>query len=374
MTKTLLTKTNSTLTMNRCPKQTAIILLTLFVLSCFVPLSSVAAETLEPANLSTTIPSNSQPLLIWNITLPWNFTDTPAQNLSNAEIIETRKSWINPVICDEIVYAGVTSSVYYGRHFGPAKNWINVYAIEAKTGRIIWDFQANLAFDTKTKIAVSDGKVFLTAKGIGYAEGFVIALNATNGSLLWKMPCAIFNSIPVTDNGNVFINSDHSLIGFDGINGRVIWNYTLRKFVNAPTTAKGILYAISTDNHLYAINTTDGSHLWDIYTYPGFSGIMVAEDVVYAPSNDGNIYALNSLTGAILWKHDTTPSEFNWANFTVHTTPVYNSGLLFFTSQSRQHIYIRNDFGGDAGHVYTRTSVYALEASTGNKVWNYTVA
>lgn len=277
------------------------------------------------------------------------------------------------MICDEIVYAGVTSSVYYGRHFGPAKNWINVYAIEAKTGRIIWDFQANLAFDTKTKIAVSDGKVFLTAKGIGYAEGFVIALNATNGSLLWKMPCAIFNSIPVTDNGNVFINSDHSLIGFDGINGRVIWNYTLRKFVNAPTTAKGILYAISTDNHLYAINTTDGSHLWDIYTYPGFSGIMVAEDVVYAPSNDGNIYALNSLTGAILWKHDTTPSEFNWANFTVHTTPVYNSGLLFFTSQSRQHIYIRNDFGGDAGHVYTRTSVYALEASTGNKVWNYTV-
>jgi outer membrane protein assembly factor BamB len=358
--------------MNNRSKHTTIILLTLFALSCTITLFPSDAQTIDSTTSNTSTTSNPQPGILWNITLPWNLTNTPAQNLSDTQIIEMRKYWLNPVVNDEIVYAGVTSSVYYGRHFGPSKDWINVYAVNAKTGQTIWDFQANFRFDSETKLAVSDGKIYLAVEGSTYAEGYVIALNATNGSQLWITPCTFLKAVPVTDGGNVFINSDHSLVGFNGIDGRVLWNYTTHEYVYPPNVANGILYAASYDKHLYAINTTNGSHLWDVYTYEGFSSVTAAENVVYAPSKDGNIYAFNSLTGAMLWKRNLTPPEFTLANSTTfYTTPFYNNGLLFFTSESSQHLDIPENNGADLDEH--RTSVYVLEASTGNKIWNYSV-
>jgi outer membrane protein assembly factor BamB len=142
--------------------------------------------------------------------------------------------------------------------------------------------------------------------------------------------------------------------------------------MRSPTVANGILYATSNDHRIYALITSDGRHIWNIYTYKGFYDVTFANGADYATSGDGNIYALNAESGTILWKHDTTPPEFKWVNSSFQTTPVYGSGLLFFTCRSEQHIQNKYEDRTILDQMTTRCALYALEATTGNKVWNTT--
>jgi hypothetical protein len=57
------------------------------------------------------------------------------------------------------------------------------------------------------------------------------------------------------------------------------------------------------------------------------------------------------------------------ANSTGHTTPVYYEGMLYFNCFSFRHIHITGVNGAqDVCHMWTRSSVYALNATSGIKV------
>ena len=184
------------------------------------------------------------------------------------------------------------------------------------------------------------------------------------------MPCAIFYATPVTEDDRVFINSGHSLLAFDGASGNILWNYTTDDIVIfSPAVANGILYAASYDNTLYALSTRDGSKVWSYKTENGFSGASVVNGVVYASSGDRNIYALNAVSGAKLWSRDTTPPEFAWVNYTSHSTPFYYNGAIYFTSSSEQHIHRSEANAPDNCKMWDKTSVFALNAGNGDKLW-----
>lgn len=365
--------------MNGWYKQTASLLFCFFIVAAIVtslPVTAEATNTDQAATEPSTV-SNLQSGMLWNTSISWNFTGTPTAGLASTEILGKRREWLNPVVLDGVVYAGATSIVHYGRHWGPQYQWINVYAFEAKSGQLIWSYQANFSFNTISNLAVADGKVFFAANGgysVGEGASCLIALDATNGSLLWRAPCDVFYTNPAAEDGRVFINSDHSLIALNATGGNVMWRYTIDDLVHSPTTANGIVYATSNNHRIYALNASDGSHIWNIYTDKGFNGVTYADGAVYATSIDGNIYALNAATGTTLWKQTTTPPEFKWANSTFQTKPFYDSGLLYFTCRSSQDIDVIVNHVSEFSQTTSRSSVYALDAATGNKVWNYTIA
>ena len=316
--------------------------------------------------------------ILWRTDIPWNLTGTPAQDKWDTDISGMSREWTNPVIDNGVMYAGATSTVYLNYYGRPGLKWVDIYAFDANNGQLIWDYQT--MFSGITNLAVANGKVYFGAEA-GYNDptnqsfsDCVTSLDASNGSFLWRTPCTIFYATPVAENGRVFINSDHSLLAFDGVTGKILWNYTTNDIVIfTPTVANDILYAASNDNTLYALNTQDGSEVWSYKTENGFSGASVVNGVVYASSGDGNVYALNAVSGAKLWSRDTTPPEFTWVNYTSHSTPFYYNAAIYFSSTSDQHIHNSEVSGPDNCKMSDKTSVFALEAASGSKLWNYTV-
>jgi len=297
--------------------------------------------------------------ILWRTDIPWNLTGTPAQELWDTDILRKGRSWTEPVIANGVIYAGANSEVTLNRYGQPGLGWIDVYAFDAQTGRQIWDYQADLC--SITNLAVADGRVYFGLEADSMSS--LNALNASSGSLLWSTPCEIFYSTPVAENARIFVNSFYSILAFNGVDGSLAWNYTTNARIThrAPSVAKGVLYEPS-DEGLYALNTEDGSKLWSHETNGGFSSAAIANNVVYGASGDGNIYAFNAATGDELWRHDTTaPEFFAWVNSTGHTTPVYYEGVLYFTCFSFRHIH------NTACQMWTRSSVYALNADSGKK-------
>ena len=319
--------------------------------------------------------------ILWRTDIPWNLTGTPAQDLWDTEIGGLSRSWTKPIVVNEVVYAGATSSASLNRYGRPSLNWVNIYAFDGSSGKELWSYQA--PFRSITDLAVSDGKVYFGSWGGGgykdavgnqLPEDSLIALDVSNGELLWKTSVPIFYSTPVAGNGKVFMNSGYSALALDSTNGNIIWNYTAKDALTSPPTlVNDVLYIRGRDANLYALRAENGEEIWSYRADGGFSSALVVNGIVFAPCSDGQIYSLNAASGAKLWSCDTTPPEFAWVNYTSYSTPFYSDGAIYFTSSSGQHIHNSEVNGPDNCKMSDKTSVFALDAASGRKLWNYTV-
>ena len=324
--------------------------------------------------------------IIWNTDVSWDLSKTPARNLSETDIRSKGRTWSSIEVVDNILYAIATSTVTLQRYGSPSVSWVTVYAFNADNGAKIWDYCANSS-DHFSTLAIANGVVYFGSGVNDVVNGgyfnvlgdfvsgtYLYALDALSGELIWRISCRVFYSTPVTDNGEVFINSGHSILCIDGFDGEIVWNYTANDImIVAPTIANGVVYVPSYDGILYVLNATDGNKIWSLMIDKGFSKIAVINGVVYAPSGDGNIYALNAQTGATLWSSRTIPPEFSWVNSTFHSNLLYANDVLYFGSVSDQHIHIRSPGKADFCQMSFRSLVLALDINTGHKIWNYTL-
>ena len=78
-------------------------------------------------------------------------------------------------------------------------------------------------------------------------------------------------------------------------------------FVSVPALSDEMLYIISDDRNLYAINRSDGSIRWK-YLQKGNSGEsspLVCGDKIISCTKSGIVSILNASSGALLWEYDT---------------------------------------------------------------------
>jgi outer membrane protein assembly factor BamB len=318
--------------------------------------------------------------ILWKTNLTLNLTGTPAQNVWPSNIDGKGRTWTNPVIADNKVYATSTSSVrlnYYGR---PEIKWINVYAFNELTGAIIWDYQDN--FYRVTNPAIENGIVYFGAKGGGYTDMLnnrvpidsMNALDSSNGNLLWTTPCDVgFFSSPAVSAGKVVIGSGHSVIALDATKGNIIWNFTTGAGVlSSPTIVNGVVYIGSYDSNMYALDARNGNNIWNFTAEQGFFyPPTISNGVVYCSSQDGNVYALNAATGIKIWNFDTSPPKIITSKQTDQTfdptTPVVKDGVVYVTSSGLPYDPSIEDYG--RGY----STVYALDCISGRKVWNNTI-
>ena len=236
----------------------------------------------------------------------------------------------------------------------------NVYALNASTGRQLWNFTTGgAAFSSP---AVADGKVFF-----GSDDNRIYALNAHSGQLQWsyKTGDRVQSSAAVSD-GLVLIGSnDTRVYALNATNGAMVWNYTTGSYVaSSPDVAGNTIYVGCFNNNTYALNTTDGALIWNQTT--GYDICMQAspavyEDMVYTGSSGlasfsmpvfkninqtligNNIYALNKTTGATVWSHST------------------GGGVWSSPAVSDKSVYVGSGDG----------KLYALNAETGVVQWSY---
>jgi outer membrane protein assembly factor BamB len=271
------------------------------------------------------------------------------------------------------------------------------------TNQTLWTYATGNSVESSP--AVADGVVY-----VGSFDGNVYALNATTGAQVWNYTTgASVYSSPAVAGGLVYVGSaDYKVYALNATTGVPVWNYTTGDFVHSsPAVANGVVYVGSFDGNIYALNATTGALVWD-YTIGDFvvSSPAVADGVVYVGSYDSTVYALEAATGVLVWKYRTRGTV--WSSPAVANGIVYvgsDDGKVYAFGPPVQWPMFHHDLShsgyststgpktnrirwtyrtGDVvwsspavvdGVVYVGSydgKVYALSASTGVSMWNFT--
>jgi len=127
------------------------------------------------------------------------------------------------------------------------------------------------------------------------------------------------------------------------------------------------VYIGSYDNNVYALNAATGTKLWNYTTGGGFSSPAVANGVVYVGGS--KVYALNAATGTKLWNYTTA------IPYRISSSPAVANGVVYVGAGgwglfgSGVGSGVRSGAKSSVG--FGDYNVYALNATTGAKLWNY---
>jgi outer membrane protein assembly factor BamB len=217
----------------------------------------------------------------------------------------------SPAVAKGVVYFGATDN--------------NVYAVDAKTGTMIWqNTTGNRVNGTPT---IANGTVY-----VGSADNNVYALNAATGALIWKYTTGgEVDYSPAVANGIVYAGSaDQKIYALDASTGALIWNYATGSPYCSASVAGGRVYVGS--DQVYALDAKTGRLIWN-YPAEGTVSPAVANNTVYLTSQDaGTVYALNASTGALIWSYITGDRNNTWNSAAVANGVVYANTDIYFTA------------------------------------------
>lgn len=279
------------------------------------------------------------PTNVGNVTLQWSYL--PSNGYFEG----------SPAVSDGIVYFGVEDTV---QHYHYA-----VYALNANTGDVIWNYAtAGPAYGSP---AVAFGLAYVVG-------GDVYAFDASTGSLhwQWQSPGSSCLYSPTLVNGILYVVCDSNYVyALNAATGTVIWQYQLSSTINSsPAISNGALYVCSQDGGVHALNASTGTLIWSRplgvspipqpIPYITYGSLSVANGVVYIQAadpksrqRDYNVWALDATTGATIWK---SPSVGTLSHVLTKPTPAVANGMVYAGSD---------------------TWLYALNASNGTTAWQY---
>jgi len=218
---------------------------------------SLFAFILVPA--ATAAQSQSWPMFGQNVA---NTASTFNEDVSTKNIGKLAPHWAATLGGDISARAAVVNGVVYVPDWGG-----NLWAINSSNGKTVWSHQLSdygLAAGTvsRTSPAVVDGVVYLgTQYNSSGPTGWLLAINAATGSLLWKVQPDTSNPFPV-------ITASPTVV-----NGRVFVGMTS----NEEFVAAASFYpCCSARGSVVALKATTGEVLWQTFTAPtGYSGANV---------------------------------------------------------------------------------------------------
>ncbi|MFO0679867.1 MAG: PQQ-binding-like beta-propeller repeat protein [Polyangiaceae bacterium] len=240
--------------------------------------------------------------------------------------------------------------VYFGSGDG------HLRALDQKTGKEIWKFEAEDPSVNKSFIRWFEGNVAIGPGGDLYApnDNFsVYSVNRDSGARNWRW---LMNdqtwSLPAVDpaTGSLYIGNNYiaapAVLGYFYKNvfaidkdGNQIWRQGINATVSASPllTENGKMILGGFDGYLRAYDKNDGTELWSFGTYDHLyaSPAELQDGTIVQPSADGTIYAVDPANGKLKWAFETRE-------------PVRSSPAV----DGEGNIY----FGGGDGKLYVLTS------------------
>ena len=138
-------------------------------------------------------------------------------------------------------------------------------------------------------------------------------------------------------------------------------------FENTPIEVNGVLYIVTSADHVQAYDAVTGETLWaynpvldrsNICCGPQAKGVAVAYGKVFVPLLDGKVVALDAKTGEVVWtakQADILPKPYEYYTFT--SAPQVYDGMVLV---------------GNAGSEYpSRGFVEALSTTDGKLMWRF---
>ena len=304
-------------------------------------------------------------------------------------------------------------SVAYGKVY-VAQQKGHFYAVNARTGRIVWTKHFERCSAASPTIA--DGIVYQgymhelpCRKHEAGAAGFVIAWNARNGHEYWRVRAGSVESSPLLVGKTLYFGSwdrhlyayrirgkrrpllkwtftaddqivaapahggsmiyvatsSGSVYGVDAKTGRERWHATSfsrfgrrEYFYATPTVAYGRVFIGNADGTVYAFGATSGHLLWarQVGTYV-YTAAAVWRKTVFVGTWDGNFVALDARTGEPRWRFGAPAS--------ITGAPTVLAGLVYFSTCGRCGA------GGLRRVKIGPRGTWALNARNGDPVWHF---
>ena len=166
----------------------------------------------------------------------------------------------------------------------------------------------------------------------------------------WQLPVGeITHGPPVFANGIIYLMSSNGrLAAIDSATGATVWTFKPKPatpLFSSVAVADGVVY-VAQYKRLYALDAQTGEKLWKFKTKGlALSGPLVVGSTIYFSCFDNNLYAVNAETGKKRWKRDIGDSD---------TPPVYDNGIVYVSaldSESNQSLLL------------------ALDSETGQEKW-----
>ena len=292
------------------------------------------------------------------------------------------KVFSSPAIMNGIAYAGSEDS--------------NLYAVDVSTGKLQWKFQTNGAVSSSPAV-YKNAVYFCSYDGYIYAvdatSGEEIWKFKTGGEKkvgaygLWTMkPDSMymddlydfFLSSPIIETDQRYPrlycgSSDGNLYALNAADGSLLWKFKTNGVIHtSPAFCNNIVYVTSWDTYLHAIDATTGKEKWKFKTkdqpvYHLLEGIQasptVKDSAVYFGARDGYFYALNAKNGSLLWKF------FNDNSWVLTTAAIKDSTVYFGTSDTYFLLALDAKTGKEKYRVKANGYVYSSPAIAGNTLY-----
>jgi outer membrane protein assembly factor BamB len=203
------------------------------------------------------------------------------------------------------------------------------------------------------------------------ARDVVVALDAKTGRELWRNDVKPETELAHTYGGGVAAVGDRvyvttgyaQVLALDAASGKEIWRQEVTAPVRgAPTVADGRVFAVTVDNQLQVLSTTDGHRLWTHNGLPETAGLLgaaspaVEGDIVVVPYSSGELFALRAENGRPLWSENLATARPLGALSTladIRGRPVIDRGRVYAVSHSGRMV--------------------AIDLRTGDRVWEQDV-
>ncbi|MCF2946579.1 outer membrane protein assembly factor BamB [Paraglaciecola aquimarina] len=256
-----------------------------------------------------------------------------------------------------------------------------VIALDANSGDQKWI--ATVKGEVLASPAVDAGVVVVNT-----GSGFVFALNAADGEELWSHesdvpPLSLRGvSAPSAGNGGAIIGTATGKLIVNILDsGQSAWEQVisaatgvteLERIVDIdskPLVANGIIYVVSYDGTLAAVEMRSGRIIWK-REYKSYRSLSISGSSLFVVDNNSYVYALDTRNGVELWSQGALKKRLLTA-----ATPVGNYvvagdkyGYLHWFDKTDGTIVARLEVGGDDDDE----SIYSAPIADGNMLYTQT--
>ena len=196
---------------------------------------------------------------------------------------ELMSSW-PPMIGDGVLYTASATEVI---------------ALRAATGDLLW--RITLDAEQMVAPALSEASIVVLLK-----PDQLRALRLSDGSELWRqtMPAPLASPSMSSDASGIVIASGNRIGRFAADDGHLEWNRELGGALSSPAISGDRVFVGSTDNYLYALDTSTGRVLWRYGAGGDVVGAAADDRMVYFAALDNLLRALRRGSGNQVWKRD----------------------------------------------------------------------
>lgn len=176
----------------------------------------------------------------------------------------------------------------------------NVYAFDVPTGQKLWNYTTGSYIESVPTIY--NGNVY-----VGSTDNYTYCLNLADGALKWKTQYGFsaywkfggggWNHDGAADGMIFTAGPDGNEIALNATNGDIIWTFQRG---NASWTGTdivgGVAYFGSWNGKIYAVDQFNGTKIWDFQTNGTLNGDPAIVDglLIWGSSHDGNLYAIGT--------------------------------------------------------------------------------